>query len=147
MGSQYDRDTAKLGVAADLSSGVVQHVDVAPALTQTAQVTLLSAVTATGASVAVAGNNYNKATIVITASAVTTGGTMTIDGSYDNTNFGKYPIPTTVVSAGIALANNILTISANGTYIIPIEGKIPYLRANVVSRTDGTYTASVILGN
>jgi hypothetical protein len=131
-----DLERAKFNVNTDGTSAI--FTTTAPV--QTGQI--LSGVAATGAGTAITMTGKGVNYVSITASAVTTGATITIEGTIDGTNYGKVPIPTNVVAAGIALANNIMTISANGTYIVgPIIGPFSKLRLNIPTRTDGTYTA------
>lgn len=61
----------------------------------------------------------------ILASAVTTGGTVVIQGSHDNVNWA------TLQSQAVT-ANGLLT----GT----VSGPFKYFRANLTARTDGTYS-------
>jgi hypothetical protein len=61
----------------------------------------------------------------ILASAVTTGGTVVIQGSHDNVNWAT-------------LATQ--AVSANGLLTGTITGPFKYYRANVTVRTDGTYS-------
>lgn len=96
---------------------------------------LLNAVAATGA-----GSTVNLATSVgagkavdtvrywVKASAVTTGGTMKIQGSYDGTNW-------------VDLAS--VAVSANGVTSATVAGPLQYIRANLTARTDGTYTVDI----
>lgn len=94
----------------------------------TAANALLNAVTATGAGTAktVPGDSVVKTLRYwVLASAVTTGGTVTFQGSHDNTNWA------TIGTQAVA-ANGLLT----GT----IAGPFKYYRANLTARTDGTYS-------
>lgn len=116
------------------------------ALLTTAEAVSLNAVTAAGAGSIINGLNFNKHTFYITASSITSGGTLSIQVSYDGTNWATATLLTTAV-AGIAISNNIVTISANGTYALRIEGKHKYVRVNLLTRTDGTYTATILSGN
>ena len=88
--------------------------------------TLLSAVSATGASSAVDCTDMETKTVYIVASSVTSGATVAIQTSYDGTNY------TTVHSE---------SVTANGTTEIALVGLYEYyLRVNITARTDGTYT-------
>lgn len=96
-----------------------------------AATTSLSAVTSTGAGTAVdLGVAIQQPVMAVLASAVTTGGTIVLQGSLDNTNWYT-------IASG--------TISANGTTVVAATTPTParYLRANLTVRTDGTYTALV----
>lgn len=96
-------------------------------------VTLLDGVTATGASDAQDVSSYDKKTFHVVASSVSTGGTVKIQTSLDNTNW-------------VDLHEE--SITANGTTEIAVNGyKHKYIRANLTARTDGTYTVIMIAGN
>lgn len=103
-----------------------------PAQLITLEQTLLDAVTATGASSSVDLRNYNKITIHIIASSVSSGATVDIEHSLDGTNY--YEVSTD-------------SISSNGVTEITIEAKYKYVRANISSRTDGTYSVLLLAGN
>jgi len=107
--------------------------DVSPALLQTSEQTLLSAVTSTGASSDFNVLNYNKMTFFIVASSVTDGGTMKIQSSPDGTNYYD---------------EDAVSVIADGvTKIVISEEKHKYVRANLTARTDGTYSVFMIAGN
>lgn len=104
-----------------------------PAFAGWTQATLLSAVTSTGASGTVDTYSWSEKTFYVVASSVTTGGTIKIQTSPDNSNW-----------ADIAEED----ITANGTTEIAVTGMFHrYIRANLSSRTDGTYTVYVILSD
>lgn len=95
-------------------------------------VTLLSAVTATGAGstkTARLGNKpVDKLRYYIVAATITTGGTVKIQGSEDGTVW--FDLAT-------------VAITATGNTAGTIDGPIPrYYRANLTARTDGTYTVT-----
>ncbi len=90
--------------------------------------TLLSAVTATGASAEFAFGEFSAATFYITAASVTSGGTMVIQA--------KAP-------TGVWYIIDSHTISSSGDLIVECDGAFEALRANLTARTDGTYTVSV----
>lgn len=103
---------------------------VTPAFAGWNQTTLLDGVITTGASSALQEPNATFKTAYVIASGVTTGGTVLIQTSPDNTNW-----------ATIAT----VTVSASGASEVAIVGLLHrYIRANLSARTDGTYT--VILG-
>ncbi len=117
----------------NLSSNAMDANIINQALLNTINVTLLSAVTATGASVATDVSNFNKLTFHIIASSVTTGGTMKIQHSIDGTNY-------------VDVAEE--TISANGVKEVAVsDKKYRYVRANLTARTDGTYSVLLFGGN
>ena len=119
--------------AYDPSTGSNEITNVSPALLQTMEVTMLSAVTADGASAAVNVSNYNKITFHVIASSVTHGGTMTLSHSLDETNY--YDFSSTAISAdGI-------------TEVIVENQKYKYVLAELSARTDGTYTTMMLSGN
>jgi hypothetical protein len=93
-----------------------------------ASVGLLIAAAATGAGLTktVPGDSIIKSLRWwILASAVTTGGTVVIQGSHDGTNWAT-------------LASQ--AVSANGLLTGTIAGPFKYYRANLTARTDGTYS-------
>lgn len=87
-----------------------------------ALVTLLNAVTSTGASISV-GTDSNKAAFVQTSGI--TSATVTIQGSVDNTTWST--IGTALTSDGL----------------ITISSPPPYIRANVTAFISGTITTKV----
>lgn len=91
----------------------------------------LAAVTATGAGAAVTASASGCSVWAITAASITSGGTVKIQGSLDDTNY--YDI------ASVA-------VTANGTQYVFVDEPHFYLRANVTARTDGTYTVKYSLG-
>jgi len=92
--------------------------------------TLLSAVTATGASATKAMEDNSAKTVYIVASAVTSGATFTTDSSPDGTNW---------------VTLNTTTVTANGVTEIAIVGLLnKYIRVNLSARTDGTYTVYLV---
>jgi len=104
----------------------------APAFAGWASSTILDAVTATGASATIDAQNWVNKTFYIIASSVTTGGTVTIETSADGTNWAVI---------------GTVTVDGNGTDEVAVTGMFHrYVRANVATRTDGTYTVIVILG-
>ena len=98
-----------------------------------AEVTMLNAVVATGASSAVGCLEHNKMTFHIIASSVSTGGTMKIQHTLDGTNY-----------YGVATIN----ITSNGVSEVVVENQVyKKVRANLTARTDGTYTVLMLAGN
>lgn len=93
-------------------------------------VTNLDAVTATGAGSAINAAIGDGSSWTITATSVTSGGTVLIQGSLDGTNWAT--LSTT-------------SVTANGTTGVAITSRWAYLRANVSGRTDGTYTVKCSL--
>jgi hypothetical protein len=90
----------------------------------------LSAVTSTGAGSGVNAPQARYSVWAVTASSVTTGGTVLIQGSLDGTNY--YTIST-------------VTVSANGTQHVVVSACHPYVRSNLSARTDGTYTTKYVV--
>ena len=91
------------------------------------EVTLLSAVTATGAGDAIKTNRQKGWTYVITAASVTTGGTVAIQAYLQ----------------GVWKTIHSSDITADGDTVIRDEyGHYAQLRGNVTARTDGTYTVT-----
>jgi hypothetical protein len=104
-----------------------------PIISRLGPVTNLDAVVATGAGVSVDVSNYHNFTIHIIASAVTDGGTMTVEHSLDNVNW-------------VTVSTNV--IDADGVDEISISNQAyRYLRTNLTLRTDGTYTTTIYAGN
>ena len=88
--------------------------------------TLLDAVVASGASSAINTGEMETKTVTIIAADVSSGATIAIQTSHDGTNF---------------VAINTQTIAADGTTEVAIVGLFhKYIRANITSYTDGTYT-------
>ena len=109
--------------------------------------TLLNAVAAQGAGSAVTAQGFSKATLQVVASSVSSGGVIALDGSVDGTSFGPLT-PKAVAGANLAVTNRLFTISSNGTYLIEYEGlAVKDVKANLSTRTDGTYTAKVWLSD
>jgi len=92
-----------------------------------AEYTLLSAVTSTGAGTAITTNKIKGWTYVITASSVTTGGTVAIQAELN----GSWK---TIHSEAVTADGDIVVRDEHGHYT--------QLRGNVTARTDGTYTVS-----
>lgn len=118
---------------ANLSAGAQDVREVSPALTQTIEQTLLSAVTATGASASVDVSGYNKLSFMYIATGVTTGATITIDWSPDNSNW-------------VTLDTEVISATGNTDFKIS-DTKLKYIRANVTAYTDGTHSVKMIGGN
>ena len=121
---------------ANQSLGAIDVNDISPALQQTLEridSPLLNAVTAVGASDSVDVSSYNKLTFHIIATSVTTGATIKIQHSLDGTNW--VDVSTTNVSA------------SGNTEVAFSDVKYKYVRANVTSYTDGTFTVTMIAGN
>jgi hypothetical protein len=94
--------------------------------------TLLDAVEASGASTAVHVLQYNIYTFQITADSITDGATLSIEASLDGDNWALY---------------ETYTLTADGTQIYTIsKEKVKYVRANLSSYTDGTYTVLLLAG-
>lgn len=88
--------------------------------------TLLSAVGATGESSAVDCGDIDTKTIYIVAATVTTGATIAVQTSYDNTNWVS-------IHSEVVTATGVTEIAVVGLYQ-------KYVRVNVTSWTDGAYT-------
>jgi len=89
--------------------------------------TNLNAVGVTGAGADISMLGFKSVTFQIIASGVTIGGTMTIEGTLDGTNY-------TVLDTTVVIANGATTYSTQGE---------PYfaVRANLSAWTDGVYSA------
>jgi hypothetical protein len=93
--------------------------------------TILDGVGATGASTDYDVQNYVDKTFYIVASGVTTGATVLIQTSPDNSNWST-------------ISTNVVT--GNGTTEIAVTGMFHrFIRANVSSWTDGAYTVIMFL--
>lgn len=90
---------------------------------------VLSAVTATGASESIDTWGHPYLTMVVTASGVTNGATIELQGSADGTNWAS-------------LASN--SVSADGTTQNTVTAVMNYIRANITSYTDGTYSVYLL---
>ena len=96
-------------------------------------VTLLNAVTTTGASASQDVSAYSKKTFHIVATSVSSGATIEIETSNDDSNW---------------VSINSETIAASGTTEVAVNGyKHVYIRANATARTDGTYTVTMVPGD
>lgn len=93
-------------------------------------VTNLSAVVTTGAGSGIDARRSTGSTWQISASGVTTGGTVKIQGSVDNTNW--YDV-------------NTISVGATGVQRSIVDEPHPFIRANLSARTDGTYTVKCAL--
>lgn len=129
----FDTFGRQILYGANLGIGALDVNEVAPALQQTMEVTLLDAVTATGDSAVVDVSNYNKLTFHEIASGVSTGAALVLRHSLDNTNFA-------VVNSGDITANGVTEVAIS-------DRKYKYVKANIASRTDGTYSVLMLAGN
>ena len=91
----------------------------------------LSAVAVTGAGSAIDCRKATGTTWVITASSVTTGATIKIQGKSSESASQWYDVAT-------------VAISANGASVTTVDAPHAFLRANVTARTDGTYTVECL---
>lgn len=97
--------------------------------------TLLSAVTESGASDWQDTSDYSMVTFEIQASSVSTGMTYKIEEAFADDETSPAYVYTD-------------TVTADGKTSVSINGfKHPYLRFNISSYTDGTYTVKMIAGN
>jgi hypothetical protein len=113
------------------SLGSMSVSDVAPQLAQTFESALLSAVTTTGASVSVNAIQYSKHTFHIIATSVNTQGIMQIQTALDTANW---------------VTQSIVTITSAGNSEVALTAKAKFVRANLVTRSDGTYTVNYLGG-
>lgn len=119
---------------------VYEIVEQAPLDQQVLSETLLNAVTSTGASTAVNVQDKSQLAIQYVATGVSSGATLKIQGSNDNSNWADVALKK---NDGTFAAGSI-TISATGTAIYQLEQVgFMYLRANLSARTDGTYTVTL----
>ena len=121
---------------ANISEEGLNIIDTAPALMETLEridTPLLDAVTATGASDWIDVSMYKNQTFYIVATSVTSGGTMKIQATPDESNV--VDIDTQVIGS-----NTVIEVSFSG-----IQRK--KIRANLTARTDGTYSVFGIFGN
>ena len=117
------------------SVNAVDNNIVNQALLNTSESVDLSAVTADGASTEMNAINFNKLTYHIISSLVTSGATIELQHSLTGDTNTWATISTTVVSA-------------DGVNEVVIENrKYKYIRVEVKSRVDGTYTVRHLWGN
>jgi hypothetical protein len=110
---------------------------------QAGLVTSLSAVTATGAGSTAGADGRGKISLQVVAASVSTGGAIVLEGTLDDSSWCRLT-PKDGDMTGLAIANRVGTISASGTYILEYENvNALKVRANLVTRTDGTYTAKI----
>lgn len=88
----------------------------------------VSAATATGAGTDADVRDARAFSAVVVASSVTSGGTVKIQGTEDQTNY--FDLAT-------------VTVSADGAQEVVVEFPPTYVRGNVTARTDGTYTVTI----
>ena len=98
-------------------------------MTSFKETVLLSNVVATGAGVAVGTPMFTDFTFTMNASGVTTGGVLTIE-TYDG-------------ALGLWARLQTVAVTANGATAVNFQGCHLQLRANLIARTDGTYSASL----
>jgi len=115
----------------------------APLDQQVLDETLLNAVTATGASTDIYTIDKKDLTVEITASSVIDGATILIQATTDNTNYGDLGM---VDNTGVVV--NEINITESGTYYYEIvnASSAKYIRSNITSRIDGTYTVKLLGG-
>jgi len=129
----------QIGATYDFATGATQVEDVAPALIQTLEATLLNAVTASGASAATNVKNYKDFTIHTYGTSVSDGATITLQASLDNSTYIN-------IASDAIISTTGAPASVNGE--ITVENtKYAYLKANLAPYTDGTYSTKMIAGN
>lgn len=128
----------------DSTTDSLKMTEQAPVDQQVLDELLLNAVTATGASTDVTVLDKARLTFVVVASSVTTGGTLKFQGSPDGTNY----VDISTFAAGALTAAASQAISADGTYIFTVDGRVAvkHIRANLSARTDGTYSVYLFGG-
>lgn len=93
--------------------------------------TLFSAVTSTGAGATIDVNRWKEKSVYIKATSVTSGGVVAIQTSHNGSDW---------------VTLHSVTVSSNGTTEVAISGLFHrFIRANLTSRTDGTYTVTMLL--
>lgn len=108
--------------------------DTAPALFTTAKTTLQNAITSTATGAAVDASKYSKHSFFV---SLTTSGTILLQASYDNSTW--------FTLADDAYGNDISSgVTTAGVH--QVEGKFPYLRANVTA-VSGALTVNYFGGN
>jgi len=76
-------------------------------------------------------------TVQVTVATIDTNVVIQLEGSVDGTNFFILPIEDSTVS-GLAISANVVTITANGTYLLYVkETAIKQIRLNFVSEAGG----------
>jgi len=94
-------------------------------------VKVLTNATSTGASPVLDTNGRSKITMIVIATNVSSGATIALEGSPDGTNW--YTIGS-------------INVTANGTSYLSKNEAHPKIRANITSRTDGTYNVYLYAG-
>jgi len=112
-----------------LDVNVVNHA----LLSRLGPITNLSAVGAVGAGTAVDVSNYNKHTVHIVATGVVSGATVDVDHSLNGTNWVN------ISSTSVATSGN--------TEIAISDVAYRYLRTNIPTYMDGTYSTYIYSGN
>lgn len=107
------------------------------------KVTSLSAVTGTGAGSTLNASGRRSMSMQIAATSVSSGCTIVLEGTLDDSKWSRLT-PKDGDASGLAIANRVGTISATGDYIMEYENVCALkVRANILTRSDGTYTAKV----
>jgi len=120
------------------TTDALKTTEQAPMDQQVLDATLLNAVTIPGASTAVYVLDKTYKTFHVIATNVTTGATFTFQISADGV---KWETVNTFADGGTS-GSATQAISANGNYAFAVDPKVSvkYMRANITSLTDGTYT-------
>lgn len=102
---------------------------------------LFNEVTSTGTSADFSVFGKKELTIEIIAANVTDGATFSIEATTDQTNYGTIG----VVNRSGTIYSDIV-IDANGTYYYEVinASSLKYIRGNLSSRSDGTYTMTLL---
>ena len=135
MAQRQAYDVARLTYDSTINASRI--VELAPTDQQVLFEKLLNAVTSTGVSTQVYTLDKRDMTMCVIASSTDAGGIFTFEGSPDGTNWGAL---TSIDSDGTAAATQ--AVPDDGTFFFDITnvGSVKYVRANLSSRDDGTYT-------
>jgi len=135
MAQRQAYDVARLTYDSTINASRI--AEVAPTDQQVLFEKLLNAVTSTGASTQVYTLDKREFVFAVVASSTTDGGIFTFEGSPDGTNWGAVA---TINSGGTTASTQ--TVADDGTFFFEIVNAdtIKYLRANLTTRSDGTFT-------
>lgn len=141
MASRQAYDVARLTYDSTINGSRI--VELAPVDQQVLFEKLLNAVTATGVSTQVYTLDKKDLTFAVVASSVTTGGVFKFEGSPDGTNWGSLGTVDNTGTTGVTQ-----TVGANGVFFFDVvnAGSLKYIRVNLSTRTDGTFTVYLMGG-
>lgn len=110
--------------------------EITPALLTQQKLTAITQLTAPGDTAEILVNNYGVYGYTFTVATIDTNVIVQLEGSIDESNYATLPIDNTVVT-NVAIANNQMTITANGTYVIYSSAPMIDVRFDWVSEAGG----------